>query len=188
MATQPALRRWTYDDLVELPDDGKRYEIIAGELHLSPSPNRAHQRLVRRLVVLMDRFVEANGLGEVMLSPFDVVLAPDDVLVPDLLFVQRERSDVLTAWAVEGAPDLVVEVLSPSTASIDRGKKRERYARYGVPEYWILDPRKRTLNIYSLAGGQYVPRVLTTGTFDWQPVPDGPTLHIDLDALFRDLE
>lgn len=189
MATKPAFRHWTYADIAELPWDGNRYEIAAGELIVTPSsPGRAHQRLVGRLILLLQPFVEAHGLGEVMLSPFDVVLAPDDYLIPDLVFVRSDRSEIITDRAVEGAPDMVVEVLSRSSAFRDRGVKRERYALHGVGEYWLLDPHGRRLEIFQLADDPVRPVVLASGTLRWRPVPGGPTLEIDVTELFRDLD
>lgn len=140
--------RLTYDDYCLLPNDGKRYEIIDGELFVTPSPQSAHQRVVTRLTSYLFRFVEEHGLGEVFVSPFDVVFSPYDVVEPDLLFISKARSSVLTEKNVQGAPDLVVEVLSSTTAKVDRSTKLKLYARFGVEEYWIIDPKKPSVEIF----------------------------------------
>ena len=132
--------RLTYEDYCRLPSDGKRYEIIDGELFVTPSPFRPHQRVVTRLTRYLSTFVEENELGEVFVAPFDVVFSRFDVVEPDLLYVSKGRLSVLTEKNVQGAPDLVVEVLSPSTAETDRTIKLKLYARYGVQEHWIIDP------------------------------------------------
>jgi Uma2 family endonuclease len=140
--------RLTYEDFCCLPNDGKRYEIIDGELFVTPSPFRPHQRAVTRLTRHLSTVVEENDLGEVFVAPFDVVFSRFDVVEPDLLYVSKDRLSVLTEKNVQGAPDLVVEVLSPSTAQTDRTTKLKLYARYGVQEYWIIDPYGPSAEIY----------------------------------------
>jgi len=140
--------RLTYEDYCRLPNDGKRYEIIEGELFVTPSPFRPHQRAVTRLTRHLSTYVEENDLGEVFVAPFDVVFSRFDVVEPDLLYVSKGRHSVLTEKNVQGAPDLVVEVLSPSTAETDRTIKLKLYARYGVQEYWIIDPYGPSAEIY----------------------------------------
>ncbi len=140
--------RLTYDDYCLLPNDGKRYEIIEGELFVTPSPNFSHQIVVTRLTRYLSAFVEDNRLGLVFVSPFDVVFSQFDVVEPDILYVSKARSSVLTEKNVQGSPDLVVEVLSPSTAKIDRTTKLKLYARFGVEEYWIIDPEGPAAEIY----------------------------------------
>ncbi len=145
--------RLTYDDYCLLPNDGKRYEIIDGELFVTPSPNLAHQRAVTRLARYLSAFVEDNHLGEVFVSPFDVVFSQFDVVEPDILYVSKARFSVLTKKNVQGSPDLVIEVLSESTAKIDRTTKLKLYARFGVLEYWIIDPDGPSAEIYRRQGG-----------------------------------
>jgi len=140
--------RLNYDDLCLLPNDGKRYEIIDGELFVTPAPNFAHQRMVTRLTRHLSAFVEDNGLGEIFVSPFDVVFSEFDVVEPDILYISKARYSVVTEKNVQGAPDLVIEVLSQSTARIDRTTKLKLYARYGVKEYWIIDPNPPSAEIY----------------------------------------
>jgi Uma2 family endonuclease len=140
--------RLTYEDYCRLPNDGKRYEIIDGELFVAPSPFRTHQRAVTRLTSYLSAFVEENNLGEVFVAPFDVVFSRFDVVEPDVLYVSKDRLSVLTEKNVQGAPDLVVEVLSSSTADTDKTIKLKLYARYGVREYWIIDPEGPCAEIY----------------------------------------
>ena len=140
--------RLTYDDYCLLPNDGKRYEIIDGELFVTPSPRFAHQIMVTRLTRYLSAFVEDHGLGLVFVSPFDVVFSQFDVVEPDLLYVSKARAAVLTEKNVQGAPDLVIEVLSPTTAATDRTIKLKLYARFGVTEYWIVDPQGPSVEVY----------------------------------------
>lgn len=145
----------TYEDYCALPDDGKRYEIIEGELYVTPSPSRSHQEFAANLLVVLKPLVTARRLGEVFIAPFDVILEETSVVVPDLLFVAQERSGIVTERGVRGAPDLIVEILSPGTARRDRVEKAKLYARHGVSHYWLADPEARILEVYELAEGQY---------------------------------
>lgn len=140
--------RLTYEDYCLLPDDGKRYEIIDGELFMSPSPGTPHQLVLGNLLYYLTDFVKRHDLGRVFVAPFDVVFSRHDVVEPDILYISDQRSSVLTEKNVQGAPDLVVEVRSESTADIDRGAKLKLYARFGVTEYWIVDPEGPTVEIY----------------------------------------
>ncbi|HET9766210.1 MAG TPA: Uma2 family endonuclease [Thermoanaerobaculia bacterium] len=144
----------TYDDLVLFPDDGKRHEIINGEHYVSPSPNVRHQRVLRRLSLLLHHFVEANRLGEVFFAPLDVVFSIHDVVQPDFIFVSNARASILTAANLQGSPDLVVEVLSPSNRRYDEDRKRGLYERAEVGEYWIVDPEADTVKVYRREGEQ----------------------------------
>ncbi|HEV2494461.1 MAG TPA: Uma2 family endonuclease [Terriglobia bacterium] len=140
--------RLTYDDYCLLPNDGKRYEIIDGELFVTPSPRRSHQKVLGNLYYYLTQFVKNTGIGEVYPAPFDVVFSQFDVVEPDILYVSKVRSSVLTEKNVQGAPDLVIEVISPSTADIDRTTKLKLYARFGVQEYWIIDPDGPSAEVY----------------------------------------
>jgi len=140
--------RLTYDDYCLLPNNGRRYEIIDGELFVTPSPRRAHQKVVTRLSYYLEGFVEKRGHGEVYVAPFDVVFSLFDVVEPDILYVSKERASVVTEKNAQGAPDLVVEVLSETTAEIDRTTKLKLYARHGVQEYWLIDPDACTAEVY----------------------------------------
>jgi len=151
--------KFTHADLLEAPDDGKRREIVDGELFATPSPNLDHQRILRRIGLVVANYLEANPIGEIFYAPMDVILSDFDVLEPDLLVVLNGHRDILKTW-VEGAPDLVVEILSPTTSKRDRGVKLKAYARHGVTEYWIVDPDQRAVEVYRLDRERYLaPRI-----------------------------
>jgi len=144
----PVDTRLTYEDICLLPNNGKRYEIVEGDLFVTPAPRRLHQRIVTRLTRFLSGFVEDRRLGEVYVSPFDVVFSPFDVVEPDLVYVSKARESVLTEMNAQGAPDLVVEVLSETTEKIDRTIKLKLYGKFGVQEYWIIDPHGPSAEIY----------------------------------------
>ncbi len=152
---RPQTSKLTYEDYVTLPDDGRRYEILDGELAVSPSPRTLHQRVLRALGFSIHEWVTPRGLGEVFIAPVDVILDRTTVVVPDLVFVSQARAAIVTEKAIEGAPDLLVEILSDSTARHDRGAKMKLYAHYGVARYWIVDADARALEIYALRDGVY---------------------------------
>ena len=145
---------FTATDLAQLPDDGKRYEVLEGDLAVSPSPNRKHQRVVHHLHTWFTAREEAQD-GQVYVAPFDVVLDDSNVTEPDLLFILTEHLHIIKEANVQGAPDLIVEVLSPSTRERDLGVKAHLYARFGVPEYWVVDPDVETLTVYHLTPDGY---------------------------------
>lgn len=185
MATHPARRGWSYAEFARLPDDGNRYEVIDGELFVTPSPQPRHTFIGFRLATVLDVFVLRYDLGWVMPAPVDVLLGDGDYVQPDVVFVRREHGDSITDRGIEVPPDLVVEVLSPSTALRDRGLKRERYAHFGVPLYWIVDPGRQQVEIYRLDEDPDRPAVVARESFKWQPVPGGPTLLINLSDFMR---
>src|SRR2546425_10590004 len=145
----------TYEDYCGLPDDGLRYEIVDGMLFAEPSPRRAHQRAVGNLFAILHAYVRASDLGEVYVAPFDVILDPRTVVVPDLVFAARDRLDIVVERGVEGAPDLLVEVLSPGTARRDRVRQLNAYARHGGRHYWLVDPEAKTVEAFELVEGAY---------------------------------
>ena len=146
ITARPAFK-FTYEDYRTAPPD-KRYELLDGDLLLTPAPNLKHQRLQFRLGSRLGRFIEEKVLGEFFFAPCDVVLSDTDVVQPDLLFVSRDRRRLLSGGDnVRGAPDLVVEILSPATADRDLGYKRALYAKHGVKEYWLVDPAAETVSI-----------------------------------------
>lgn len=148
---QPVATGLTYDDLVELPDDHQRHELVHGQLFVPPAPKRPHQRVVGDLYLALRAHCDAHG-GEVCLSPTDVRFAEDTVLVPDLLVVRADRVGLLhDERFVEVAPDLVVEVSSPSTRSHDLVRKRGVYAEFGVAELWFVDLEARRVEVHTLA-------------------------------------
>jgi Uma2 family endonuclease len=179
-------QRWTYSEFARLPTSGStRYEVIDGELVVTPSPSLRHQRIVTDLVTVLNTFTRANDLGDVFVSPLDVLFAEGDYLEPDILYVRKGRGDLLSDRGVEGPPDLVVEVLSPSTVARDRGVKLERYRHYGVPEYWVVDSDECTMEVWDLAHGASEPAAYgPTDTYRWMPQEGGASLDIDLAELF----
>jgi Uma2 family endonuclease len=140
-------RVWSYPDLAAIPDDRNRYEIIDGELIVSPSPRVTHQLVSGNLYALLRQRLRDTGRATVLSAPCDVVLGERRVVIPDLLAVRTERAGIISGRAIEAAPDLVVEVLSPGTAKIDRGRKQALYGEVGVAEYWIVDPAAETLDV-----------------------------------------
>jgi Uma2 family endonuclease len=147
--------RLNYEDYCLLPNNGKRYEIIDGELFVTPSPLQRHQLILANLFYYLTDFAKKHGLGTVYPAPFDVVFSQYDVVEPDILYVSKDRASVVTEKNVQGAPDLVVEILSESTAKTDRTTKLKLYARYGVAEYWVIDPATCSVEVYRLAPGGY---------------------------------
>ena len=147
----------TYADFVLLPDDGKRHEIIDGEHYVTPSPNTKHQVVVGNLYLSLGNYLREHPIGFVFLAPFDVVFSNFDVVEPDLLYIARERMDVLTKANVRGAPDLVIEILSPGTRRKDTLIKRKLYERFRVREYWIVDPERDVVKIYRRTADMFGP-------------------------------
>ena len=153
MATTQPVVKFTYEDYLTTPEDD-RYELLDGDLMMVPAPNLRHQRVQRNLGQKLNQFIQERDLGELFYAPCDVFLSNTDVVQPDLLFVSREREHLLSdGEKVRGAPDLVIEILSPSTETKDRGLKRDLYGRHGVTEYWLVDPIAETVSIHRQRGG-----------------------------------
>ena len=139
----------TWQDVRQMPDDGNRYEAIEGDVYMTPAPTFRHQRVSLRLVITLERLLEEPGHGVVVQAPFGVEFpATGEGVQPDLLFVSEARRGIISNAWITGAPDLVVEVLSPSTASRDRGLKLRLYERQGVREYWIVDPDENAIDVW----------------------------------------
>ena len=145
----------TYKDYLAMPDDGRRYEILDGEVAVSATPVTLHQLIVGNLYWVLRGHVHGRRLGQVYLSPITVILANTTVVEPDLVYVDTGRAGLVTDRGIRGAPTLAIEVLSPSTATSDRGPKFQLYARYGVPYYWIADTDAREVEAYELADQRY---------------------------------
>jgi Uma2 family endonuclease len=182
LATKPR-RRLTYQDYLVLPEDGKRYEIIEGELYMSPSPNLEHQFVAGNIFGTIWTYLQAHPVGKVYSAPADVILSEVDILQPDIVFLSREKFDRLTRANIQGAPDLVVEVLSPGTEKRDRTLKLKKYSEFGVEEYWMVSEENATLEVWRRQGGKLVfhlflerQQILTT--------PLLPGLEISLQKLF----
>ena len=155
--------RFTYSDYLLLPE-GDRRELIEGDFYVAPSPIFRHQNISRNLGVIIWKFVNDRKLGQVIWAPMDVILDDENVVQPDILFVSNERSNIIEDY-IFGAPDLVIEILSPSTADRDKQLKLSLYARYGVREYWIIDPEQNTIQVIELeTGGQNATRTYTSGS------------------------
>jgi Uma2 family endonuclease len=179
MATKIKL---TYQDYVLLPDDGKRYEILDGDLYVTPSPTARHQRISFNLSVALGQHVKANRLGEVLCAPLDVILADDSIAQPDILFISNERLPIVRDW-VHGAPDLVIEILSPGTRERDRTLKRHLYARHGVRELWLADPEARTVEVFHLDPSSEFPPVMFAER-DTLSSKVLPSLRLPLEAIW----
>ena len=178
----------TYDDFVLFPDDGKRHELIDGEHYVTPSPAPRHQRIIWNLTILIGNYLRANPVGLAFFAPLDVIFSDFDVVEPDLLFVSKARQhDILTAKHVRGAPDLVVEVGSPTTRRRDETIKRRLYEKFGVVEYWVIDPELDSIHVYRRVDAGYA-RVadLTLERQDVLRTPLLPALDLPLTAIFED--
>ena len=168
----------TYEDYLQFPEDGRRHEIIDGDHYLSAAPFVSHQRVSRNLMIHLHRHFDLTGMGEVLHAPVAVVLSQSDVVEPDLVVVLAEHASRIRRERIEGAPDLVVEILSPSTAYRDRGLKLDLYQKAGDSEYWIVDPERKVVQQYVLAdgvfrsAGEHSARIAVacTGQPDAQPV------------------
>jgi len=146
--TQPIML--TADDYRAMPETGPRYQLVEGDLIMAPAPNRYHQDISRNLEFLLLKYLEKHPVGKLYDAPFDVYLTQFNVFQPDIIFVARERLSILTDAGAEGAPNLVVEILSPRTAILDRESKRKVYAREGVEELWIVDPSLKAVTVFRL--------------------------------------
>ena len=153
----------TYEEFRQLPDDGKRYELVGGEVRLTPAPNTKHQFVVHNLDMAISPYVQKNKLGEVWEAPLDVRLTEDTALQPDLVFVASRRLEIVREEFIAGAPDLVVEVLSASTAVHDRATKLPIYAKAGVPEFWLIDSQAKTVEVLKLQGKKYFVDAILAG-------------------------
>jgi Uma2 family endonuclease len=177
----------TYEDFLLFPDDGRRHELIDGEHYVTPSPNPNHQVIAGNLYWIIRGYLEAHPIGRVFFAPLDVVFSNFDIVEPDLLYISNERLAVLTEKHVRGAPDLVIEIGSKSTRKRDEGIKRRLYERFGVAEYWVVDPELDTLKVYRREGSSYQ----RAGEYalelnDRFETPLLPGLAIALAAVFRE--
>ncbi len=142
---------------MEIPDgDTHIYELLNGEIVKRASPNHPHQNLSAELFIFLGVFVKQNKLGKLYSAPFDVVLDDENVPQPDIFFISKERDFIIDPnGPIMGAPDLIIEITSPSTARVDRGDKKDLYERFQVKEYWIADPRNASIEVYNLVDGRY---------------------------------
>src|SRR5262245_20588463 len=177
----------TYDDFVLFPDDGKRHELIDGAHYVTASPNLRHQPISMNLVLLIGNWLEGHPVGRLFHAPFDVVFSKYDVVEPDLLYVSEERSSVLTAPNVQGAPDLVIEIGSPSTRQRDETIKRRLYERSSVLEYWIIDPDIDVVRVYRRSRDRFArPVELSREAADVLTTDLMPGLELPIVRIFRE--
>jgi Uma2 family endonuclease len=180
------LHRFTYEDYLRFPDDGNRYELIEGERFVTPAPSLKHQIVSMNLSYFLADFLRHNPHGRIFAAPCEVYLSREDVVQPDLLYVSNERAGRLTEKNVTGAPDLVVEILSDSTRRTDATRKLRLYERWGVREYWLIDPKRETARIHHRDGERLVfARELAAAAGDHLETPLLPGLAIQLDEVFR---
>lgn len=174
----------TYADLDDIPCErpGDRHELIDGELFVTPSPIPAHQIVSINIVVALVLHVREHNLGAVLDAPIDLRLTPDNVLVPDIIFIAQERAHIIGPKAVDAAPELVVEILSPGTRQRDQEVKRDLYARFGVQEYWIVDPKAKSVTVLALTGARY--EQLAAGQDGVMQSRVLPHLHLSLESVF----
>jgi Uma2 family endonuclease len=181
----PAVQNdWTVEKALALPEDGKRYEVLDGELFVTPAPTYRHQSAIFKLGLRIEDHVRAHRLGWVQISPADIVFSQRRLLQPDLFVVPWRPEGEPTSWAEVTSLLLAIEVLSPSTAHADRHRKRLIYQDQGVPEYWIVDLDARLVERWRPADTRGEP---ITGTLEWRPRPDIEPLRIDLGAFFDEV-
>jgi Uma2 family endonuclease len=184
--TRPGVKL-TYDDFVLFPDDGKRHELIDGEHYVTPSPNLKHQAISRNIITSIGFYLRNHSVGRIYAAPLDVVFSHFDVVEPDLLFVAETRREVLTAANVQGSPDLVVEIGSPSTRRRDEKLKHQLYERFGVSEYWVVDPDIDVVRVFRLVDGKYLrAQELSRDHGDVLATPLMPGLDLPLSDLFAE--
>lgn len=184
MGMPHASEQWTADRVRALPDDGNRYELVSGELVVTPSPRGAHQVVLIRLIRRLDPWLEGTGAGHLMVPPADVSLGEDEILQPDLFVYRTATGQELQDWSDITELVLAIEILSPSTARYDRTLKRHRYQRARVPEYWIVDLDARLIERWRPDDTR--PEILSD-RIGWRPDGDGGALEIDLAALFAQI-
>jgi Uma2 family endonuclease len=148
-------KKYTYEDYLKTPED-QRYELIEGELIMSPSPIPKHQRISGKIDFILRKFVTENNIGEVFYAPCDVYLDEENVVQPDILFISKERLGIIGEKNIQGTPDLVIEIISESTAYRDLVQKKKLYARFGIKEYWIVVPGEESIEVYILKDNTYI--------------------------------
>ena len=183
MSQHPPRYTFDYSDYARFPDDGNRYEVIDGEVLVTPAPSPQHQHVLFTLAINLRQYVERWGLG-VVLPDVDLLFVTGQFLRPDLLFVPESARGGITNRGIEEAPGLVVEVLSPTSRAIDRVKKPRRYGDFGIPEYWVVDPEERVVWVWRFATGVTTPERVTDRV-EWRPEGAREPLVLELEELFR---
>ena len=179
MATRVIL---TYKDYEALPADGRQYELHEGDLSVTPAPSPRHQQVSANLFMLLRHHVRAHGQGEVLYAPIDCILSDITIVQPDIVYLDPGRLGTISSRGIEGAPTLVIEILSPSTIQIDQGVKFQLYARHGVPYYWIVDFEARRIEAHRLAEGTYklTGRLEGSEPVSLPPLPDLPIVPVTI--------
>lgn len=174
--------KFTYQDYLHMSED-RRYELIEGEFFMVPPPNEYHQRISRELEYALLGYVKKNKSGFVYYAPFDVVFSDEDVVQPDIIYVSKERKNIITKDNIQGAPDLIVEIVSPKTGYRDRKIKRKLYFKHGVKEFWIVDPVKQTVEVLTHTKNDYKTKnVYPVDAILYSPLLKG--FEIDLNLVF----
>ena len=184
MIERPYAPPLTVAEYRNLPETGPRYQLIEGDLYMSPAPNRFHQDISRNLVVILANYLAANPIGILYDAPFDVYLSETDVFQPDLLIVLNKNRGILTEAGAEGPPDFVVEILSPKTRQLDLVNKKRIYARAGIKELWIIDPNEQDVTVYRFDQDTTDPVAKLSGEEETSS-PLLPGLQIALQEIFR---
>ncbi len=177
-------RPLTAHDYRELPDAPPYYQLIEGELYMSPSPNWFHQEIVTNLARIFLQYLNQHDIGKIFFAPLDTFLTDLNVYQPDVMFISHERKSILKEDGVDGAPDFVVEILSPRTAKYDRGAKRDIYGRTGVQELWIVDPELKAVQVYRFAESADAPFATYTGKQKFS-TPVFPDLIVSVGEIFK---
>jgi Uma2 family endonuclease len=173
----------TYQDFAALPADRRRYELHEGELSMTAAPVPDHQHVVLELAVVLREFVNQRQLGKVFISPIDCILSDITVVEPDIVYLATDRLAAVSSRGIEGPPTLAVEILSPSTAHVDRGVKLQLYARHRVPYYWIVDLGGHAIEAYALRGEAYELAARAEGS-QTAALPPFPDLQLDVTTLW----
>ena len=174
----------TVENYKLLPETGPRYQLIQGDLYMAPAPNRFHQEISRNLQFELHSYLKGNPIGKLFDAPFDVYLDEINVFQPDILVVLKERLGILTEEGAEGAPDLVIEILSPKTRRLDLVNKKQEYARAGVKELWIIDPEPRSLTIHQLISDG-VEKIRQLGKEDNLSTDLLPGFNVAMETIFE---
>lgn len=175
--------KFTYEEYRTLPENGRHYQVIDGDLIMSPAPTTRHQRIQASIFLELAAFVKSGQRGLVLCSPLDVILSEDNIVQPDIVYISKERRGIILREGLRGAPDLCVEVLSPSNRELDLNAKRLLYAKFGLPELWIVDPDADTLQLFRLQENHQAP-LKVCGAGDTLTTPLLPGFSVGLSEVF----
>jgi len=178
----PEQLKLTYDDYLNLPNDGKRHEIIDGEHYMPPAPQTRHQIVSMNLARILAIYIEENQIGQILYAPTDVLLSDTTIVQPDILFIRKDREHIIKKNFIEGPPDLLIEIMSPGNEKLDRFTKMKHYAVFGVGEFWLIDYEARILEQYTLKGHFFERKGVFSEDFSPSLFPD---LTIHLSQIFK---